>query len=151
MPALNTRPHGWKSIPSLSERISGVETTGHRRAFVQLMRHVPVGQALSEFVTSSSAQLEQTGPVKLHEHSVLLSKPAINHWPSWTSALFDSYVCADETSCLWGARFWVFKHLWRMISYCTVCIWTGCEIRDTTAKSVIEHFYLSYTLYYNII
>lgn len=82
------------------EHTSGVETAGHRRAFAQLMRHVPVGQALSEYVTSSSAQLEQTGPVKLHEHSVLLSKPAINHWPSLTSGPFDSYLCADETSCV---------------------------------------------------
>ncbi len=98
LPALNTRPCGWKSIPSLSERISGVETAGRRRAFVQLMRHVPGGQVLGEYGTSSSAQLEQTGPVKLHEHSVLLSKPAINHWSSWTSALLDSYLCADETS-----------------------------------------------------
>ncbi len=131
LPALNTCPCGWKSIPSLSERISGVETVGRRRAFVQLMRHVPGGQALGEYVTSSSAQLEQTGPVKLHEHSVLLSKPAINHWPSWTSALLDSYLCADETSRLWGTRCWLFKHLRRMISNCTVCVWSGSEVGDT--------------------
>lgn len=87
----------WKSMPFLCERIPGADTTGRRRAFVQLMRHVSGGQTLREYVTFSSAQLKQTEAVKPHERSVLLSEPEINHCSSWTPAPLHSYLCRDET------------------------------------------------------
>lgn len=94
----NPNPCAVKKIDALLlECIPGTETTGRKRAFVQLMRHVPGGQTLSEYATFSSAQLKQTEAVKLHERSVLLSEPEINHCSSWPRSI---HIYAKMRPCL---------------------------------------------------